>query len=83
MALGNSRARVIDVCGHTRGHLAYWFEEDEIVFVGDTLFSLGCGKVFEGSMAEMPTRYRSSPIFPTRRASIAGKNIRRPMRVSR
>jgi hydroxyacylglutathione hydrolase len=51
--LGVSRARVIDVCGHTRGHLAYYFAEDEIVFVGDTLFSLGCGKVFEGSMEEM------------------------------
>ncbi|ARN82574.1 hydroxyacylglutathione hydrolase [Methylocystis bryophila] len=51
--LGNSSARVIDVCGHTRGHIAYYFAEDEIVFVGDTLFSLGCGKVFEGSMAEM------------------------------
>jgi hydroxyacylglutathione hydrolase len=53
VALGSSRARVIDVCGHTRGHLAYYFAEDEIVFVGDTLFSLGCGKVFEGSMEEM------------------------------
>ena len=51
--LGASRARVIDVCGHTRGHIAYYFEEEEIVFVGDTLFSLGCGKVFEGSMEEM------------------------------
>jgi len=51
--LGASLARVIDVCGHTRGHLAYYFAEDEIVFVGDTLFSLGCGKVFEGSMEEM------------------------------
>ena len=51
--LGASRARVIDVCGHTRGHIAYHFAEDEIVFVGDTLFSLGCGKVFEGSMEEM------------------------------
>jgi len=51
--LGAARARVIDVCGHTRGHLAYHFAEDDIVFVGDTLFSLGCGKVFEGSMEEM------------------------------
>jgi len=51
--LGASRARVIDVRGHTSGHLAYYFPEEEIVFVGDTLFSLGCGKVFEGSMEEM------------------------------
>ena len=84
VALGNSRARVIDVCGHTRGHLAYYFAEAEMVFVGDTLFSLGCGKVFEGSMEEMSSfPSRSSPIFPTRRASIAGTNIRRPTRASR
>jgi hydroxyacylglutathione hydrolase len=53
VTLGASRARVIDVCGHTRGHVAYYFADDETVFVGDTLFSLGCGKVFEGSMEEM------------------------------
>lgn len=51
--LGASRARVIETPGHTLGHIAYHFVEDEIVFVGDTLFSLGCGRVFEGTMEQM------------------------------
>ncbi|THD46260.1 MAG: hydroxyacylglutathione hydrolase [Bradyrhizobium sp.] len=45
--VGRLAAKVIETPGHTAGHIAYWFEEDEIVFVGDTLFSLGCGRVFE------------------------------------
>ncbi|WP_442755005.1 hydroxyacylglutathione hydrolase [Methylocystis sp. JAN1] len=51
--LGASRARVIATPGHTSGHVVYWFPDDEAVFVGDTLFSLGCGRVFEGTMDEM------------------------------
>ena len=46
-------ARVIETPGHTLGHIAYYFGDDEIVFVGDTLFSLGCGRVFEGTMDMM------------------------------
>lgn len=53
VALGASRAQVISTPGHTHGHIAYYFSEDEAVFVGDTLFSLGCGRVFEGTMDEM------------------------------
>jgi hydroxyacylglutathione hydrolase len=51
--LGAARARVIETPGHTLGHIAYYFFEDETIFVGDTLFSLGCGRVFEGTMEEM------------------------------
>ena len=39
--------------GHTLGHIAYWFEEDNIAFVGDTLFALGCGRLFEGTPEQM------------------------------
>lgn len=53
VALGAARATVIATPGHTLGHLAYYFPDDEAVFVGDTLFSLGCGRVFEGTMDEM------------------------------
>lgn len=53
VALGDSVARVIETPGHTLGHLAYYFLEDEAVFVGDTLFSLGCGRLFEGTPAMM------------------------------
>lgn len=51
--VGEARARVIETPGHTLGHIAYYFGDNEIVFVGDTLFSLGCGRVFEGTMDMM------------------------------
>ncbi|MFY9627030.1 MAG: hydroxyacylglutathione hydrolase [Methylocystis sp.] len=53
VAIGPTLARVLETPGHTTGHLAYYFLEDEAVFVGDTLFSLGCGRVFEGTMETM------------------------------
>jgi hydroxyacylglutathione hydrolase len=53
VALGESRAQVIATPGHTLGHVAYYFPEDDALFVGDTLFSLGCGRVFEGTADEM------------------------------
>lgn len=53
ISVGAARARVIATPGHTTGHVAYYFPDDEIVFVGDTLFSLGCGRVFEGTTDEM------------------------------
>ena len=51
--LGRARADIIDVSGHTMGHIAYWFEEQRALFCGDTLFSLGCGRLFEGTPARM------------------------------
>lgn len=47
--LGRHEARVIDVGGHTLGHIAYHLPEDGIAFVGDSLFALGCGRMFEGT----------------------------------
>jgi hydroxyacylglutathione hydrolase len=49
VSVGAAVARVYDVPGHTRGHIAYWFEGDAAVFVGDTLFAGGCGRMFEGT----------------------------------
>lgn len=49
VALGQWQARVIDVGGHTMGHIAYHLPEAGIAFVGDSLFALGCGRMFEGS----------------------------------
>ncbi len=51
--LGDATAQVIDVPGHTAGHNAYWFEADGVLFCGDTLFALGCGRLFEGSPEQM------------------------------
>ena len=51
--LGGAAAVVLDVPGHTSGHIAFWFPDSHAVFCGDTLFSLGCGRLFEGSPGEM------------------------------
>jgi hydroxyacylglutathione hydrolase len=51
--LGAAAARVLDVPGHTRGHIAYWFPDSDALFCGDTLFALGCGRLFEGTPAQM------------------------------
>ena len=46
--LGEWEARVIDVSGHTNGHIAYHLPQAAIAFVGDSVFALGCGRMFEG-----------------------------------
>jgi hydroxyacylglutathione hydrolase len=45
--VGPLQAMVIEVPGHTLGHVAYWFEEEDVLFSGDTLFAMGCGRGFE------------------------------------
>ena len=52
-ALGGSEAKVFDVPGHTKGHIAFWFEDSDALFCGDTLFALGCGRLFEGTPQQM------------------------------
>jgi hydroxyacylglutathione hydrolase len=51
--VGNLTARVIETPGHTLDHITYWFPEQHLAFVGDTLFSIGCGRVIEGTPAMM------------------------------
>ena len=51
--VGALAARVIGTPGHTKGHIAYHFEDPRLAFVGDTVFSLGCGRLFEGTPEEM------------------------------
>ena len=46
--LGETRFEVMDVGGHTLGHIAYWDAADKIAFVGDAIFAMGCGRMFEG-----------------------------------
>ena len=48
VSLGDFTAHVIDVSGHTNGHIAYHLPEAELAFVGDAVFALGCGRMFEG-----------------------------------
>jgi len=51
--IGGAKGFVIETPGHTRGHVSYFFPDDGIVFVGDTLFSVGCGKLLEGDAKTM------------------------------
>ena len=51
--LGDHVAQVLEVPAHTAGHIAYHFAGDAVVFVGDTLFAMGCGRLFEGTAEQM------------------------------
>jgi hydroxyacylglutathione hydrolase len=51
--IGKVAARVIEVPAHTAGHIAYYLPEAGIAFVGDTLFAMGCGRLFEGTAVQM------------------------------
>ena len=52
VSIGSHEARVIDVSGHTNGHIAYHLPQDDIAFVGDSVFALGCGRMFEGEAGQ-------------------------------
>lgn len=51
--LGGTSAQVLDVGGHTLGHVAFYVAADQAAFVGDSLFALGCGRLFEGTAEQM------------------------------
>ena len=53
VTLGAIEARVIEVPAHTAGHIAYHVPDERVIFVGDTLFAMGCGRLFEGTPAQM------------------------------
>src|SRR3569833_1039830 len=50
---GETMLRVMPTPGHTLGHIVYWSEADAVAFVGDTLFAMGCGRLFEGTADQM------------------------------
>jgi hydroxyacylglutathione hydrolase len=49
VSVGKLAANVIETPGHTSGHITFWFHDDKLAFAGDTLFSIGCGRVIEGT----------------------------------
>ena len=53
MRIGDETGRVIDVSGHTVGHIAFHFPDSAAAFTADSLMALGCGRVFEGTMPQM------------------------------
>jgi hydroxyacylglutathione hydrolase len=61
---GATHAEVIDTPGHTRGHIAFFFPDGPVLFCGDTLFSLGCGRLLEGTAAEMFDSLRKLSALP-------------------
>jgi hydroxyacylglutathione hydrolase len=64
VALGTTQARVMDVPAHTAGHIAFHFADEAVVFVGDTLFAMGCGRLFEGTAEQMFANMRALEALP-------------------
>jgi len=62
--LGGLDAEVIAVPAHTAGHIAYHFASEGVAFVGDTLFAMGCGRLFEGTAAQMFSNMRKLEALP-------------------
>ena len=60
----NFEAKIYHIPGHTSGHVCYHFFNDNILFTGDTLFSLGCGRVFEGTFDQMFSSLQLIKTFP-------------------
>ena len=50
---GSSKIKILHIPGHTLGHICFFFKKEKIAFTGDTLFSLGCGRIFEGNHKQM------------------------------
>ena len=64
VALGGASARVIDTPGHTVGHISYYFADGHVLLCADTLFSLGCGRLLEGTAADMFASLRKFAALP-------------------
>ena len=64
VSLGSLSAQVIDVPAHTAGHIAFYIASEQVAFVGDTLFAMGCGRLFEGTAAQMYDNMRKLEQLP-------------------
>lgn len=70
--LGHHTGTVLDTPGHTRGHVAFYFADDALVFTGDTMFAMGCGRIFEGTPAQMHASVRALAALPEATRIYAG-----------
>ena len=64
VSLGALRAEVLEVPAHTAGHIAYHLPEAGLIFVGDTLFAMGCGRLFEGTAEQMYSNLQRLAALP-------------------
>jgi hydroxyacylglutathione hydrolase len=64
VSLGAHPARVLNVGGHTLGHIAFVFDAEKVAFVGDALFAMGCGRLFEGTPQQMWTSLSKLTALP-------------------
>jgi hydroxyacylglutathione hydrolase len=64
VTLGNTQWRVMEIPAHTSGHIAFWCEAHAAVFTGDTMFAMGCGRLFEGTPAQMWTSLSKLAALP-------------------
>lgn len=62
--LGQSQAEIIETPGHTAGGICFYFEQSGVVFTGDTLFSMGCGRLFEGTAHDMYESFSKLKALP-------------------
>ncbi len=62
--LGDVPASVWDVPAHTAGHIAFHFAREQVIFVGDTIFAMGCGRLFEGTAAQMYANMQALAALP-------------------
>jgi|TARA_B100001093_G_scaffold362567_1_gene347329 hydroxyacylglutathione hydrolase len=61
---GNFEAKIIHIPGHTLGHICFYFYKENSAFTGDTLFSLGCGRIFEGTYLQMYNSLKKLKMLP-------------------
>ena len=62
---GSHSAQILFIPGHTLGHIAFWFSKEKLVFCGDTLFGMGCGRVFEGTYQQMLSSLKKLAALPS------------------
>jgi hydroxyacylglutathione hydrolase len=72
VSVGQTEGRVIDSPGHTLGHVAFYFPDGDVLLCGDTLFSLGCGRLLEGTPADMFRALELLKVLPDQTLVCAG-----------
>jgi hydroxyacylglutathione hydrolase len=77
LTVGTSTASVLDVSGHSLGHIAFYFADSDLAFTGDSLMALGCGRLFEGTPAQMWTSLNKLAALPDQTRICSGHDYSR------